>query len=100
MSVLVWCFIVGSPMLLTGFHGQYCIQYIACVSRQLFINNHEMELRKSKIIVLLKHYWKQDYKATAAARRICEVEGEGIVSEHVTQRWFQRFNTREDNTKD
>ena len=40
---------------------------------------------KSKIRVLLKNYCKQDYKAAAAARRICEVEGKAVVSEHVAQ---------------
>ena len=45
-------------------------------------------------------YWEQDYKAAAAARRICEVEGENVVSERVAQRWFQRFNTGEEITKD
>ena len=56
---------------------------------------------KVEIRVLLKHYWKQDYKAAvAAARRICEVEGEGVVSERVAQRCFQRFNTGKGNTKD
>ena len=28
------------------------------------------------------------------------MEGQGIVSERVAQRWFQRFNTGEENTKD
>ena len=28
------------------------------------------------------------------------MEGEGFVSERVGQRWFQRFNTGEENTKD
>ena len=50
--------------------------------------------------VLLKHYWKQDYKVPAAARRLGEVEGEGVVSERVAQRQLQRFNTVEENTKD
>ena len=54
-----------------------------------------MELTKFEIRVL-KHYWKQDYKAAAEARRICEVEGEDVVSERVAQRWFQRFNTGEE----
>ena len=42
-----------------------------------------MKLLKFEIRVLLKHYWKQDYKAAAAARRICEVEDKGVVSERV-----------------
>ena len=58
-----------------------------------------MELTKFEIRFLLRHCWKQDYKATAAARRICEVVGEGVVSESMVQRWFQRFNTGEENTK-
>ena len=29
-----------------------------------------------------------------------EVEGEGVVSEPVAQRWFQRFSTGEENIKD
>ena len=58
-----------------------------------------MEHKKFEIRVLLKHYWKQDYKAAAAARRICEVKGEvSLVS--VWHRWFQRFNTGDENTKD
>ena len=28
------------------------------------------------------------------------MEGECVVSERVAQRWFQRFNTGEENTKD
>ena len=72
----------------------------ACVSRQLLIHDHKMELKKFEIRFLLKHYWKQDYKVAAATRSICEMEGEGIVSEHVAQQWFQRFNTGEENTKD
>ena len=71
-----------------------------CVSRQLLVHNHKMEFTKFEIRILLKHYWKQDYKAAAAARRICEVEGEGIVSERVVQRWFHRINARDENTKD
>ncbi|PSN43211.1 hypothetical protein C0J52_26488, partial [Blattella germanica] len=50
----------------------------ARISHQLLINNHKMEVTKFEIRVLLKHYWKQDYKAAAAARKICEVEGEGV----------------------
>ena len=65
----------------------------ACVSRQLLIHSHKMELIKFEIRDLLRYYWKQDYKAAAMARRTCEVEGEGVVNECVTQQWFQYFNT-------
>ena len=34
------------------------------------------------------------------ARRICQVEGDGVISEHVAQRFFQRFNTGEESTED
>ena len=58
-----------------------------------------MELVKFAISVLVKRYWKENYKAAAADRRIYEVEGEGIVSERVAQRLFQRFNTRKETLK-
>ena len=70
----------------------------ACFSLQLLKYNHQLELTKFEII--LKHYWKQVYKAATTARRICEVEGEGVDSKRVAQIWFQRFNTEEGNTKD
>ena len=54
----------------------------ARISHQLLINNHKMEVTKFEIRVLLKHYWKQDYKAAAAARKICEVEGEVVPHAH------------------
>ena len=72
----------------------------ACVSRQLLIYHHKMELTKFEIRVLQKNYWKEDYKAAAAVLLICEVEGEYVVRECEAQRWFQRFNTGEENTKD
>ena len=51
-----------------------------CVSPELLIHNYKIKLTKFEIKVLLKYYWKQDYKAAAAAaRKICEVEGEGFV---------------------
>ena len=53
---------------------------IACVSRQLLIHNLKMELIKFEIRVLLNHYWKQDYRVAAAARRTSEVEGEFFVA--------------------
>ena len=71
----------------------------ACVRRQLLIHHHKMELAKFERVHLEPH-WEQDYKAAAATRRICEVEGEGIVIQPVAQRWLQYFNTREENTKD
>ena len=57
----------------------------ACVNLPFLIHNLKMELTVFVIGVLLKHYWKQDYEADPAARRICEVEGEGVVSERVAQ---------------
>ena len=67
------------------------------MSRQLLINYHKMELIEFQIRILQKHYWKQDYKAAvAAAPRICEGEGEGVISERVAPRWFERLNTGEE----
>ena len=67
----------------------------ACVSRQLLIHNHKMGLTIFEIRVLLKHYWKQDYKGAAVTQRICQLQGEG---ECVAHRWFLRFNIGEENT--
>ena len=58
----------------------------ACVSRQVLIHKNKTKLTKFEITVLLKYYWKQDYKVAAAARKTCEVEGEGLVSERKAQR--------------
>ena len=44
---------------------------LASASHQLLMHIHKMELTKFEI---LNHYWKQDYKAAAAARRICEAK--------------------------
>ena len=50
-----------------------------------------MEGQNLEIRVLLRHYWKQGYKAAAAAKKICEVEGDGVVSTRTAQNWFERF---------
>jgi hypothetical protein len=34
-----------------------------------------MEMAKYEVRVLCRHYWKQNYKAAAAARKTCDVEG-------------------------
>jgi hypothetical protein len=49
-----------------------------------------MEIEKYEVRVLLKHYWKQNYKAAAAAKKY-DVEGEGAVNERKAQIWFKRF---------
>jgi transposase len=50
-----------------------------------------METEKYEVQVLLRYYWKQNYRAAAAAKKICDVEGEGAMNEHTAQRWFKRF---------
>ena len=55
-----------------------------------------MDITKFEIRFLLKPYWRQDFKAASATRRICEVEAEDVVSERMAQRWFQRFNIGEE----
>ena len=52
-------------------------------------------MNKIKIWILLKHYWKQNYSASAAARKICELEGDDVVTSHIAQRWFQKFKNGE-----
>ena len=50
---------------------------------------------KIEIWILLKHYWKQNYSASAAARKICEVEGVDVVTARIARRWFQKFKNCE-----
>jgi phosphoribosylaminoimidazole-succinocarboxamide synthase len=50
-----------------------------------------MEMEKYEVQVLLRHYWKQNYETTAAAKKICDVEGKGAVNEHMAQHWFKWF---------
>jgi hypothetical protein len=47
-----------------------------------------MEMEKYEVRVLLRHYWKQNYKAY---QKKCDVEGEGAVNERTAQRWFKQF---------
>jgi hypothetical protein len=50
-----------------------------------------IEMEKYEVQVLLRHYWKQNYKAVAAAKKICDVEGKGAVNECTAQWWFEQF---------
>jgi hypothetical protein len=50
-----------------------------------------MEMEKYVVRALFRHYWKQNYKAAAAANKKCDVEDEGAVNERTAQRWFKRF---------
>ena len=56
------------------------IAYIASMCQSSVNTQSQNGTTKFQIRVLPKHYWKQDYKA-AATQRICEVEGEVVVSE-------------------
>jgi hypothetical protein len=47
-----------------------------------------MEMEKYEVRVLLRHYWKQNYKSMAAAKEICDVGGEGAVNECTAQQWL------------
>ena len=58
------------------------IAYIAGMYQSsVVIHIHKMELIKFEIRVLLETFRKQDYKAAAAAQRMCQVERKGVVSE-------------------
>jgi transposase len=50
--------------------------------------------------VLLRHYWKQKLKATEAAKKIHEAEGEGVISNLIAQNWFKRFNDGDTSLED
>ena len=70
----------GSTMVFTG--SQASIVYIASMCQSSVVNTRSQNATtKFEIRVLLKHYWKQDYKAATATLRICEMEGESVVSE-------------------
>ncbi|KAI4477349.1 hypothetical protein M0804_012735 [Polistes exclamans] len=45
-----------------------------------------------EIRVLLRHYWKQQFKATEVVKKICEVEGKDVVSVRTAQKLFKKFN--------
>lgn len=49
-------------------------------------------MEKFEIRVLLRHYWKQGFNATAATKKIWEVEGDNVVSDRTARNWFKRFN--------
>jgi hypothetical protein len=49
-------------------------------------------MEKYEVRVLLRHYWKQNYKAAAAVKKR-DLEGEGAVNERTAQRWFKQFGS-------
>jgi transposase len=53
-----------------------------------------------EIRALLRHYWKQNSKATEAAKKICEMEGEGVISNCTAQNWFRRFSDGDTSLED
>ena len=50
------------------------------------------EITQLEIRLLLRHYWKKGLDGKAAAKAICDVEGEGTVAPRTAQKWFKRFN--------
>jgi hypothetical protein len=42
-----------------------------------------MEMEKYEVRVLLRHYWKQNYKTVAAAKKKSDVEGKGADNERM-----------------
>lgn len=59
-----------------------------------------ISMDKIEIRTLLRHYWKQAFRASAAAKKICQVEGEDVVSTRVAQMWFKKFNDGERDLQD
>ena len=52
----------------------------------------DYQITNYELRVLLRHYWRQNLDAKAAAEAICHVEGEGTVAPRTAQKWFKRFN--------
>jgi hypothetical protein len=65
-----------------------------------------MEMEKCVVRILLRHYWKQNYKAAAAAKKkkkyiyIYDVESEVAVNDRTAQRCFKRFASGHLNLED
>lgn len=53
-----------------------------------------------KIRVLLLHYWKKGLSAAGTTKEICDVEGQGTVSERTARFWFHRFNEGDTSLED
>ena len=39
-----------------------------------------------EIRIFLRHHWEHEFKAAEAKKKICEVEGEDVVSIHTAQK--------------
>jgi len=52
-----------------------------------------LTMDKIKIRTLLKYYWKQNYNAIAAVRKVWEVEG--VVTSRIAPWWSQNFKNGE-----
>ena len=52
-----------------------------------------------KIVIrgILRHYWRQGISAT---KKICKIEGPGIVSKTTAEEWFKRFNEGDTSLED
>ena len=55
------------------------------------MSDTKMSDEKTAVRVLLRHCWKKGQSARAAAKEICDVEGEGAMSKSTAASWFKRF---------
>ena len=79
---------INIPFLILLYKGQY---WICSVSNLSVVKCTCNEWVKHWNGAILRHYWKRCSKAAEAARKICEVEGEGTVEIRAPQVWFKRF---------
>ena len=49
-------------------------------------------MKNFEIRILLRHYWKQEFEAAEAVKKICEMEGKDAVSVRISQKWLKKFN--------
>ena len=83
---------MGLLYLDVGLSGkQGTLSLLGCAYQTPFLDSKKKS-ENFEIRVLLRFCWKKGLSAAAAAREICEVEGEGTVSERTAQKWFKRFN--------
>lgn len=59
-----------------------------------------MSENKEEIRYILKFYFKKGKNASHAAKKICEVYGEGAVSDRTAREWFARFRSGNFDVKD
>jgi transposase len=57
-------------------------------------------MQQIEIRVLLRHYWKQGFNTTGAARKMGEVKGDDVVLDRTARIWFKKFDDGDTDLRD